>query len=83
MSDKLTLFHRATSDVYDSPCDVALVPVFDKNNSAAGFIGSAWGEHEVSNCLHSMVCSPEQVQQQLESWGLHFVPSPLPVSSNS
>lgn len=73
----LTLFHRATTDAYPPPCDVADVPVFDADEQPAGYIGAAWGEWpNPPDCLHWAITTPEGVDDTLESWGLHRAPLP-------
>ena len=66
----ITLFYRATTQIFAGPCDVADVPVFDKSGAAAGFIGAAWGEQDADDTLHVAVCEPDDVDQVLASWGL-------------
>lgn len=66
----ITLFHRATSDAHEPPCDVASISVTDVDGNPAGFIGSAWGEHAAADALHVGVCAPEDVDQVLAGWGL-------------
>jgi hypothetical protein len=70
----ITLFLRASTDVYSEPCDVAAVPVYAANGSPAGYIGAAWGEHTPESALRYHHCEPEDVADVLEGWGLHRAP---------
>ena len=70
----ITLFHRATTDGYDAPCDVANIAVFAADGTAAGYIGAAWGEHTPDAALRYHHCEPEDVADVLDGWGLHRAP---------
>lgn len=66
----ITLFHRATTDACDGPCDMADASVLTLGGLPGGFIGAAWGEHEAEAALHCQTCEPEEVDAVLQSWGL-------------
>lgn len=73
----ITLFHRATTDEYPPPCDVAGIAVFDSNDQPAGFIGSDWGDHpDPQDCLHWAIIEDDAVDATLASWGVHRAPAP-------
>lgn len=76
----ITLFHRATTDEYPPPCDVADTPVLDAQDQPAGYIGASWGEWpDPPDCLHWAITTPDDADAVLASWGLHKVPEPSPI----
>lgn len=73
----ITLFHRATTDEYPPPCDLANVPVLDDADQPAGYVGASWGEWpDPPDCLHWAICIPDDVDAVLATWGLHREPPP-------
>lgn len=74
----LTVFHRATMDVYAPPCEIADQPVLDLLGNPAGYFACAWGEHVAEAALHQGITTVDGIDTMLLSWGLQRAPEPVP-----